>query len=177
MRKKTPVVLPLKLNDITIPPERMRKLRPEVINELAESIKQQGLLQPIVARPKPKGGKGYVLIAGRHRLEAVRQLGLGCIMATVLDRLTANEAELAEIDENLVRAELTPIERDLHVARRKQLYERQHPETKRGSAGGRAKAGAKSHRATQRPPSSTTPPRKPASTAPRWRGRPLAVPL
>ena len=50
--------------------------------------------------------------------------------------MDADQAELAEIDENLIRADLSPIERALHVARRKELYEKIHPETKQGGAKG-----------------------------------------
>ena len=53
-----------------------------------------------------------------------------------------DEAELIQIDENLVRANLSDAERILHVARRKELYEKLHPETKHG--GDRRSAGARS---------------------------------
>ena len=91
---------PLNPAYIAVPPERLRKLRPEVVDELAESIQRQGLLQPIVVRRK---GTGYTLVAGRHRLEAVLQLELDSVLTVILDGLPAAEAELAEIDENLVR--------------------------------------------------------------------------
>jgi hypothetical protein len=57
-----------------------------------------------------------------------------------------------EIDEKLNRRELSPALRRLLTKRRKALYEEEHPETKRGSAGGRAKArkGAKSQNATSK---------------------------
>lgn len=42
------------------------------------------------------------------------------------------EALLAEIDENLIRSELSPAERALHTSRRKELYDAVHPETKNG---------------------------------------------
>jgi hypothetical protein len=45
-------------------------------------------------------------------------------------------AQLAEIDENLVRADLSPAENALHIAKRKEIYERIHPETKQGSTPG-----------------------------------------
>ena len=60
------------LSGIAVLPNRMRALRPEIVNELAASIAEQGLLQPIVLRPHES--IGYYLIAGRHRLEAVRSL-------------------------------------------------------------------------------------------------------
>ena len=117
----------------------MRKLRADVVYELAESIARQGLLQPIIVRPR--GAKNYWLIAGRHQLEAVRQCGRSDIHAVILDGIDADAALLAEIDENLIRCDLSPAERALHVARRKELYEKLHPETRHGATGrGRAKS-------------------------------------
>jgi N6-adenosine-specific RNA methylase IME4 len=127
----------VRVSDIVIAPNRMRALRPEKVAEIAESIQTQGLLQPIVVRPRGRGS--FWLVAGRHRLEAVRELDLDRISAVVLDGLDADAALLAEIDENLVRADLSPAERALHVGRRKELYEKIHPDTvsvrKRGGPG------------------------------------------
>jgi N6-adenosine-specific RNA methylase IME4/ParB-like chromosome segregation protein Spo0J len=86
-------------------------------------------LQPIVVRPS---GARYTLVAGAHRLKAKKQLGHTNIAAVILDGLDADAALLAEIDENLMRADLSPAERALHVGRRKELYEKLHPETKHG---------------------------------------------
>jgi N6-adenosine-specific RNA methylase IME4 len=113
---------------------RMRALRPEKVDELAGSIKTQGLLQPIAIRPRLR--KGYALIVGRHRLEAHRKLGLDKIRAEIRAGIEADAALLAEIDENLIRGELWPAERALHVGRRKELYEIMYPETKKGKAPG-----------------------------------------
>ena len=51
------------VDSISVPPERMRKLRHELADKLAESIEKEGLLQPIIVRPLPDY-RGYVLIAG-----------------------------------------------------------------------------------------------------------------
>jgi N6-adenosine-specific RNA methylase IME4 len=80
---------------------------------------------------------GFFLVAGRHRLEAVRKLKHEYIECRVLDGLSADQARLAEIDENLLRADLTPSERATHHAERKKLYLKLHPETEKGKAGGR----------------------------------------
>jgi hypothetical protein len=53
------------------------------------------------------------------------------------------QAELIEIDENLVRAELTPVEQTMHITKRKELYEKLHPETKQGNAPGAGKGRGK----------------------------------
>jgi len=116
----------LDVSTIAALPSCMRKLRPEVVNELAQSIAAQGQLQPIIVRPS-KGR--YTLVAGRHRLAAAKQLKLKNISAVVLDGLDADRVLLVEIDENLIRADLSPAERAMHLAARKQIYLKQHPET------------------------------------------------
>ena len=125
----------IKLRDIVVPPNRMRQLRPEKVDEFAESIAARGQLQPIIVRPR--GDTDYLLVVGSHRLEAVRKLGHEAIECRVLDGMDADQALLAEIDENLVRADLTPSERAAHHATRKKLYLKLHPETEKGKAGGR----------------------------------------
>jgi N6-adenosine-specific RNA methylase IME4/uncharacterized ParB-like nuclease family protein len=141
--EKQAKVVSLSPSGITILPDRMRRLRPEVVSELAESIRTQGLLQPIVVRTKPRGGLGYILIAGWHRLMAVRELKQDSIRASVLDGIDADQATLAEIDENLIRADLSPAERAMHIGRRKELYEAVYPQTKQGGAPGKAGGGKK----------------------------------
>jgi ParB family chromosome partitioning protein len=79
------------------------------------------------------------LVAGLHRLEAARKLNWKEIRCSVFDDMDADRAELVEIDENLIRANLTPAEEAAHMGRRKQLYERLHPETKHGAVGRRGK--------------------------------------
>jgi N6-adenosine-specific RNA methylase IME4 len=113
------------IGTITVLPNRMRQLRPEKIDELAQSIAAIGLLQPVVLRPNDVG---YELVAGLHRLKAVTKLGQKHITAVILDSLDSDHARLAEIDENLVHADLSPAERALHLNERKRLYEKLHPE-------------------------------------------------
>ncbi len=103
----------------------------ESLSALADSIGQIGLLQPIRVRPI---ADGYEVIAGSHRLQACELLGhteIACIISDD-DEL---RAELSMIDENLVRAELSPTERARQTSRRKELYEELHPEVKHGSPG------------------------------------------
>jgi len=58
--------------NIYVPTERRKTLDPKKVDEIAESILEQGQLMPILVRPD--GGR-FVLIEGLHRLEACRQLG------------------------------------------------------------------------------------------------------
>jgi ParB-like chromosome segregation protein Spo0J len=128
----------LALTDIAGAKNRLRTLRDENVTALAQFMADQGLLQPIVVRPNKRGG--YDPIAGIHRLEAAKQLNWTTISCIVLDAIDADQAELIEIDENLIRAELSPAERAIHIGRRKKLYEKLHPETKATKAGGPGRA-------------------------------------
>jgi hypothetical protein len=132
------------LSEIAVPLERLRALQPDKVDAIAESMKTLGQLQDVLLRERP--GHGYWLVAGYHRLEAARKLKWDLLRCVVLEGVSADQAELAEIDENLIRAGLTPAEQALHVARRKELYENQHPETKHGAIGrGREKSGQLGH--------------------------------
>jgi ParB family transcriptional regulator, chromosome partitioning protein len=127
------VKLPIKA--IIVPSDRMRRLRPEVVEQLVGSMQHDGLLQPIGVH---RYGQRYKLGFGRHRLEAAQRLGWSRIEAKILNG-HGQAALLAEIDENLCRAELSAAERALHLAARKRLYEALHPQTKHGGEMGRAK--------------------------------------
>jgi ParB family chromosome partitioning protein len=83
-----------------------------------------------------------MLIAGGHRLRAAEILGWSEIPAFVLD-LDNDQARLAEIDENLVRHELIPLDRANFMAERKALYEKLYPETKHGKTSGNQYTGQK----------------------------------
>jgi ParB family chromosome partitioning protein len=99
---------------------RLRSLDSAKVAELAASIAEIGLLQPIGIRPDG------TLVYGYHRLEACKQLGWTEIPAVVVDG-DDSHAELAEISENLIRNELTLLERAEHLARMRAVYERLYP--------------------------------------------------
>lgn len=105
-----------------------RAIDDAAVAALAESIATVGLLSPIRVR---EAGDGYEVIAGAHRLSACRSLGLVEIECDVVtdDDL---HAELAMIDENLCRSELSPSDRARQTFRRKELYEALHPEAANG---------------------------------------------
>ena len=88
-----------------------------------------GLMNPITVT------QDNTLIAGLHRLEAVKLLGWTEIECTVSDA-DGLQAELAEIDENFVRAGLSHRELGDLLLRRKELYEAIHPETRQGQRNG-----------------------------------------
>lgn len=118
-----------------------RPVKPGHVLVLAESIKEIGLRQPINVRAIEGG---YEIRGGGHRHAAFVMLGRETIPAIVTDDNDLR-AELAEIDENLIRNEYSPAERAIAIARRKLIYEELHPETKPTSEGGEGR-----HKATRR---------------------------
>ncbi len=88
--------------------------------ELAKSISENGVLQPIVVRPNPAGG--YKIVMGERRWRASRLAGLTEIPATVREMSDEKALELALI-ENLQREDLNPVEEALGF---RQLMERCH---------------------------------------------------
>ena len=97
---------------------------------LVDSISAVGLINPIRVR---EAGERWEVVAGAHRLEASRRLGLADIACIIVEDDDLH-AELAMIDENLCRAELSPSDRARQTARRKEIYEELHPETAAGAA-------------------------------------------
>ncbi|WP_174804375.1 ParB/RepB/Spo0J family partition protein [Martelella limonii] len=112
--------------------DRIRESDARQVSALAESIREVGLLNPITVAPE---SYSYKLIAGLHRLEACRSLGMEQIAAFVVD-LDDQRRIIAECDENLCAPTLTPAERATFTAKRKAAYEALHPETAHGAIGG-----------------------------------------
>jgi ParB family chromosome partitioning protein len=84
-----------------------RRLDPERIEELAESVRAQGIVQPIVVRPRPDGG--YELIAGERRWRAARKAGLATVPALVRPSDDRDSLLLALV-ENVAREDLSPVD-------------------------------------------------------------------
>jgi hypothetical protein len=120
--------LNITLTGIAVPSQRLRALRTNNVDMIAVSMDAQGQLHPIVVRQRDDGG--YWLVAGRHRFEAAKKLKWKTIRCEVKEGVDDDQAELIEIDENLARAELTPAETAMHVARRQELYEKVHGKAK-----------------------------------------------
>jgi ParB family chromosome partitioning protein len=95
-------------------------MRPESLESLAESIKSQGLVQPILVRPLPGRNPGesqrYEIIAGERRWRAAQMAGIGEIPAVI--REVPDEAALAmALIENIQREDLNPLEEARALAR------------------------------------------------------------
>lgn len=111
------------VNDVRVP-ERHRSLVPETVKSIADSFRDIGQQTPITFYwADDTDDDTPVLIAGRHRLEAARSLGWEYIEAVEMDTDDLTQ-ELWEIDENLMRADLTAVERAEHTARRADIVEK-----------------------------------------------------
>ena len=84
-----------------------RRLDAERIDELAESVRAQGIVQPVVVRPAEGGG--YELIAGERRWRAARVAGLATVPALVRETDDRDSLLLALV-ENVAREDLTPVD-------------------------------------------------------------------
>lgn len=82
----------------------------EAIKELSESIKQHGVLQPLLVRPMPTGG--YQIVAGERRWRASRMAGLDEVPVYIKELTDEQTAQLALV-ENLQREDLNPVEEAL----------------------------------------------------------------
>ncbi|WP_312957529.1 ParB/RepB/Spo0J family partition protein [Stutzerimonas nitrititolerans] len=97
-----------------------RDIDPVTLEELAQSIKAQGVMQPIVVRPI--GGGRYEIIAGERRWRASQQAGLEKIPAMVRD--IPDEAAIAmALIENIQREDLNPIEEAMALQRLQQEFQ------------------------------------------------------
>ena len=118
----------IKISEIKINPGR-REAEPKAVEELARSITAVGLMNPVTL------DQNNTLVAGLHRLEAAKLLGWTEIECTTIG-MDSVQAELAEIDENIVRTKLNRQELCEQLLRRKEIYETLHPETRHGMRNG-----------------------------------------
>lgn len=104
------VIFKVSINDIKPNEEQPRKyFDPEKIVELAESIKEHGIIQPIVLK---KDGSTYTIIAGERRWRAAKTIGLKEVPAVIMDLSDKQVLEVSLI-ENIIREDLNPIEEAL----------------------------------------------------------------
>lgn len=102
------VLKEIRVSDIKPNPKQPRlRIDQEKLKELVESIREYGVVQPVVVRAQPGGG--YELIAGERRWRACQQLGLEYIPAIVREYGELQSAAIALI-ENLQRENLNPLE-------------------------------------------------------------------
>ncbi|ADE17013.1 parB-like partition protein (plasmid) [Nitrosococcus halophilus Nc 4] len=102
-----PRIIEIDLKNLRENPDQPRKVFDETaLQELADSIEQHELIQPIAVAPDPENEDGYIVVAGERRFRAFKQLGRETIPAIVTQ---GNHDEIALI-ENLQRVDLNPLE-------------------------------------------------------------------
>jgi ParB family chromosome partitioning protein len=115
-------------------------MREETLTELADSIRAQGIVQPIVARPVGRNAAGetrYEIVAGERRWRAAQLAGLAKIPALIRD-VSDDEALAIALIENIQRENLNPIEEARSLSRLVQEFEMTHAEA--AEAVGRSRA-------------------------------------
>ena len=95
----------------------------EMLSELAESIKEFGIVTPIITRPK-EDGNGYEVIAGQRRVRASELAGINTVPAFVLP-LDRDRAIITLVDSNLKRENILPSERAFAYKMKSEAMKRQ----------------------------------------------------
>lgn len=96
----------MRLEEIRIGSNNPRRVQD--VSDLVRSIREQGLLQPVLVRPLPEGG--YQVVAGERRVRAAREAGLEEVPALVVEADDA-EAYLMALAENAARSDMHPLEK------------------------------------------------------------------
>jgi hypothetical protein len=109
------------LSSITIPERRLRGVVEGFTSDMTRSAVSIGqIIQPPTVRPLDL--ENVELVCGLQRIEAARRMGLTSILCRVVE-LTDSEAELWEIDENLIRAALSPAQEAIYVDKKLGIHE------------------------------------------------------
>lgn len=109
--------------------DRLRPRDPTAVANLAVSMAENGQITPVLVRPVRMDGDDvwFELVVGGHRYDAALLNGWGHIDAMIQD-LSDAQALMMEIDENLVRRDLTPYERAIFINARLQAWAELHPD-------------------------------------------------
>lgn len=129
MNNRQILALPLARIDVG---DRLRPVDPAAVELLALSFQERGQDTPITVRASDVAGN-FLLVAGAHRYAAASAIGWERMDAMVIEA-SDDEARLAEIDENLMRRELSALDRAVFLATRQDVYERMHPTAAHGKA-------------------------------------------
>ncbi len=114
----------LKTKDLyPFPDNPFHVVEDETLSELAESIKEFGIVTPIITRPK-EDGDGYEVIAGQRRVRASELAGINTIPAFVLP-LDRDRAIITLVDSNLQRENILPSERAFAYKMKSEAMKRQ----------------------------------------------------
>ncbi|MEQ5870217.1 ParB N-terminal domain-containing protein [Sagittula sp. NFXS13] len=130
MIERLNTITELSVQDIRIT-GRLRDVSPDGVETLKDTIAANGFVGRIVVR---RTKKGDLVLDGAHRLTAMRELGHEVIPCDVI-RCSDDEALMFEIDGNIAGAGMTALQLSYFLARRRETYQRLHPEAQQGLAG------------------------------------------
>jgi ParB family transcriptional regulator, chromosome partitioning protein len=105
------------------PHQARKRFAPEALAELSQSIRESGVVQPVVVRSQ---GSHYELLAGERRWRAAQQAGLERIPAVIRDDLDDEHAFVLGLIENLQRESLSPMETAYGLKRLASLHQLSH---------------------------------------------------
>ncbi|SFD72492.1 chromosome partitioning protein, ParB family [Bosea sp. CRIB-10] len=111
--------------------DRLRLVDRAHVEMIAASVAESYLHQPIAVATTPAGGNRYILVDGEHRLEAFKLLGRTKIPARIRP-LSLQERERHEIHANLIRNELTALDRTIFVGRLADMFAAEHADARNG---------------------------------------------
>jgi ParB family chromosome partitioning protein len=113
--------------------KRLRPIDPDQAALIAASMAERGLDEPIKLRAHPMkdASYSYLLVAGGHRYRGAEVNGWDDIPAIVVEASDL-EARMMELEENLIRHELNPLDRSVFLSEWRTVYIALHPEAKRG---------------------------------------------
>lgn len=123
----------ISITDIHIP-ERLRAVDEDQAMAISISIVEHGLFNPITVRKTPNGKAKYTLVAGAHRIRAMELCDNLQIDAAVI-KADKDEAVLIEVCENLIRNDLSALDRAIFVQTYRDVWESKNGTIKRGPRG------------------------------------------
>lgn len=91
------------------PDQPRRAFGPAELEDLANSIREKGIIQPLILRKRPDGSAGYEIVAGERRWRAAQMVQLHAVPALIREYTDTEALEIAII-ENIQRADLNPVE-------------------------------------------------------------------
>jgi ParB family transcriptional regulator, chromosome partitioning protein len=130
--KLVTTVTELRLDQIEVNDDRLRPVSETAVLAIAQSIKEHGLLYPLTVRRLPQGR--FELVDGGHRLAALTEIGEATAPVRCYEG-PASSIRMIEIDANLARADLSDLDRAIHLASRHREYLAEHPEKAQGISG------------------------------------------
>ena len=121
---------------------RARGVSENGVESLIFAIEENGFTDPILVRRKGRGDDcRFVLIAGGHRLTAALRLGWDKIPAIIFADITDRRAKFMELGDNLAGKRLDCLEEMEFLTEWQRVFLEEHPEARRGVAGGKARHG------------------------------------